>query len=382
MASEKIFTRDYILTFFAQSGYSFGNSALVPTLPIYLSGLGSREEEIGILIGILSISSLFLRPLVGRALQRIPERSMLVWGALLSVLTSIAYQVASPFWPFLLARVLQGVGLAFFFTASHTLIANITPETRRGQGLGYFYLSMNIPFAVAPAVGVVLITRFGPAVLFWFCTAVGLCCLLLSYRLNKRPAFFSTDPPPRISFFLKRESLPPYFVSFFTHIIWGTMSAFLPLFALEHGVSNPGVLFSILALMLILGRIFGGRILDVYRREQVILPCLVTYTIAMAILVFSRTFPMFIVVVILWGGGHSLLYPSLVASTIDHVRSSRGYTMGIFTGIGDLGMGLGPIMMGTVVQSVGYPAMFLCLVLTGMINLSYFYLLVVRKKEP
>jgi hypothetical protein len=53
--------------------------------------------------------------------------------------------------------------------------------------------------------------------------------------------------------------------------------------------------------------------------------------------------------------------------------------MGTFQAIGDLGWSLGPAIMGVIVYTASYPIMFLCLALTGMINLNYFYFFV-RKK--
>jgi predicted MFS family arabinose efflux permease len=53
--------------------------------------------------------------------------------------------------------------------------------------------------------------------------------------------------------------------------------------------------------------------------------------------------------------------------------------MGIFTAADDLGTGLGPVIMGIILRLTSYPIMFLCLALTGVINLNYF-LFFVRKK--
>jgi len=71
----KILTRDFTLCFFAHFGFSFVFHSLMPTLPIYLSRLQSNEVDIGILIGSFAVSALFLRPFVGRALMRIPEKT-------------------------------------------------------------------------------------------------------------------------------------------------------------------------------------------------------------------------------------------------------------------------------------------------------------------
>jgi MFS family permease len=64
--------------------------------------------------------------------------------------------MAPPFWPFLIVRIFQGVGLAFFSTASFTLIANIASEIHRGRIISYYSLSFNFAFAIAPYFGMLL----------------------------------------------------------------------------------------------------------------------------------------------------------------------------------------------------------------------------------
>ena len=93
----------------------------------------------------------------------------------------------------------------------------------------------------------------------------------------------------------------------------------------------------------------------------------------MVILAFSKTLPMFILVAVIWGIGHAFLIPSVMLYTLDRVGSSPGPAMGTFTAITDLGMSLGPVIMGIVVHATNYPTMFLCLALVGIIDLSYFY---------
>jgi MFS family permease len=128
--------------------------------------LGSTEIEIGILIGIFASSAFFLRPFIGRALLKTPEKNFMIIGALLYIFISVAYIFTPPFWPFLIVRLIQGIGFAFFHTASITLIANISPETHRGKSLGYYTLASNISAALAPSLGMFLINHFSFTILF------------------------------------------------------------------------------------------------------------------------------------------------------------------------------------------------------------------------
>jgi len=301
-------------------------------------------------------------------------------GSLVSGLASFAYLFALPFWPFFIVRIFQGAGYALVSTAAYTLIANIGPAGRRGQSLGYFYLSFNIPFALAPALGMFLINRFDFVVLFLACAGLYIVSLILVTGLTRR---HDTPPDPSAfqgGSFFNRENLPPSMVSFFMHVIWGTVTTFFPLFALNHGVSNPGLIFSVVAFMLISGRIFAGRVLDLYSRESIILPCLVVYAIAMVILIFSNSLPMFILMAVIWGAGHALFYPALVALAIDRASSSRGALMAMFTAAGDFGVGIGPVVMGIILQHTSYLFMFMCVAFTGMLNIFYFQFFVKRKK--
>lgn len=379
--TEKLFTRDFVLSFLAQFATSSVLFLLLPTIPIYLSRLGSSEAEIGVLVGAFSVSSLLLRPIVGRALVRIPERSFMVAGTVLYAVSSAAYLLAPAFWPLLIVRVIHGIGLAFFSTASFTLIVNISPDAHRGRSLSYFYLAINIAFALGPSLGVFLIELFNSTILFLVCTGLSLCSLFITLKVSKIQAVPLGDPSARNCSFLSRDALPPAIMAFMGGIIWGALTTFFPLFALTHGVANPGFFFAALAITLILARALGGKILDLYRREKVILPSLLAQIMAMAILTFSTTLPMFILVAVIWGLGTAFFYPSLVADAIDRAGSSRGPAIGTYSALSDLGIGMGSVIMGVVLELTNYPAMFLCLVLTGLINLSYFRFIVQKRRD-
>jgi MFS family permease len=375
---KNILNRDFILSFLAQFAFSSVFSILIPTIPIYLSRFEAKEAEIGFLVGIFSVSSLILRPFVGRALLKIPEKNFMIAGALLYVFSSTAYILAPPFWPLLIIRVFHGIGLAFFSTAIFTLVANITPETHRGQMISYFYLSNNMSFALGPYFGMLLINQFNFIVLFLVCTGLSLCSLYITMKLSKRKTI-PLEKPVKGQPFLSREALPPSIIAFMLNLIWGTLSAFFPLYALRQGVSNPGIFFAFLAITLILGRALGGRILDIYDKEKLITPCLAIIIVSVGILPFSTTLSMFILVAVILGMGWALLYPSLLIYAIENTGSARGPAMGTFTALADLGTGIGPMIMGIILQWTSYPIMFLCLILTGVINFLYFYY-VMRKR--
>jgi MFS family permease len=169
-------------------------------------------------------------------------------------------------------------------------------------------------------------------------------------------------------------------MGFFFFFIWGALTAFFPLYAIRHGVANPGLFFTMVAVMLISSRVLGARISDLYSSEKIILPCLITLVVSMVIIAFSKTLPMFVLAALIWGIGHAFFYPSLAVYILDRVGSSRSLAMGTLTAMTDLGIFMGPVVMGVIIQFTSYPIMFLCLSLTGVFSLIYFHFFVRKRK--
>ncbi len=381
MPTDKILTRDFILSFLAQFAFWCVFCIFIPTIPIYLSKFEAKEAEIGFLIGIFSVSSLVLRPFVGRALLRIPERKFMIAGTVIYVLSCLAYIWAPPLWPLLFVRVFHGIGLALFSTASVTFIANITPESHRGQFISYFYLSNNLAFALGPFLGMLLINHFSFVVLFLVCTGMSLCSFFFAMRLGKSGTTLSPNEALKAQPFLSREALPSSIIAFMLNVIWGSLSAFFPLFALKHGVSNPGIFFIFLAITLLVGRALGGKVLDLCDRKKIIMVCLLVIMVSIVILPLSSSLTMFVVAAIILGAGWAFLYPSLMIHVMDRAGTAQGPAMGTFTALGDLGTGVGPMIMGIILEWTDYHVMFLCLILVGVMNFVYFHHAIWREAD-
>jgi len=214
------------------------------------------------------------------------------------------------------------------------------------------FLANNLSGALGPSLGMFLINHFSFNFFFLVCLGLSLCSLFITYMLGRRQVAPLEDSSIEDSLFLSRKAIPPSIIGFFVLFIWGALTAFFPLYAINHGVANPGLFFTTVAIILILGRGLGGKILDLYSKERIILPCLFTYIISMIILAFSKTLPMFILVAVIWGIGHTFLLPTLVVYALDRAGSSPGPAMGTYYAIADLGYSLGPVIMGILTNCV------------------------------
>lgn len=376
-----LFTRDFVLGFFAFFFFLTAINSLTPTLPIYLVRLGSNEREIGVLIGILAVASLASRLFVGRALLKYRSKSIMMAGALGSVITFLAYIVFHPFWPLFVVRLLQGIAWACMDTAAFTSIISVTPLEYRGRALGYFMLASSLALAVAAPLGIFVINQYSFTILFLSGAGLCFCALLLSWKVKGKKVALSNKVNPSLSTpFVNLKIIAPALISFLQLFVWGAVSAFFPLYAVQCGVTNPGLFFSAMAIMMIAGRLFGGKIMDSYNKEKLIVTFLPSMVVILAILSFSKTLPMFIFVGAFWGIGAAFFVPMAMAYALEYAGSSDGAAVGTARAISDLGLGLGPVVMGIIIPLTGYRIMFLCLALICLINLCYFQFYV-RKRH-
>jgi predicted MFS family arabinose efflux permease len=365
-------TRDFILAFCAQMALMSVFQLLIPTLPLYLKKLGCTEIEVGMLVGTLGIASVVSRPLAGRALVKVSAKVLLIIGAGFHTVSCAAYLLIPPFWPLLSVRILHGAAFGLLHTTSTTYVVSITDPDHRARILGYFSLTMNFAGVLAPPLGVMLFYRFGSGSLFLACTAVSFCILLASSALRRSTTSASKNSAGDRGFLVSRPALPHSIVGFMALYVWASMITFFPIYATNRGVANPGLFFTVIAIMLILSRILGARILDMPNKRRVILPCLATTTLSMVVLSLSATQPMFLLSAALWGAGTSFLMPSLLALALERAGSSPSPVVATFYAVSDLGVFVGPLVMGVVVHYAGYPFMFFCLSLVGAANLLYF----------
>ena len=103
--------------------------------------------------------------------------------------------------------------------------------------------------------------------------------------------------------------------------------------------------------------------------------------IAMIILSFSKTLPMFIFVGMLMGIGNAFFFPASMAYALDYAGSSGGTALGTLRALMDLGIALGPTVIGIIIPFTGYPTMFLCLAFIYLINLCYFQFYVRKRGD-
>lgn len=328
----------------------------MPTLPLYVKKLGGTEAVVGIVIGIFTFSAVCIRLVIGRALDEWGRRGIYLGALGVLGFAAIGYQWAGTVAGLLAMRVLYGFGWGASHTAAGTVAADIIPPSRRGEGMGFFGLSNTLAMTIGPAAGIFIGAQWGFPLLFNLAGSCALIGLILAYGIRYRPVRAARVKRGLI----EPAALPFAAISFCCTVIYGGIVSFMTLYALERGITNPGVYFGVFAVAVIVVRPIAGRLYDRLGLRAVMVPGLLLFTLSMIILGLSRHPALFWVSGIFMGLGFGATQPALQAMAITVVDPQRRGTATATLTLGaDLGIGTGAILLGLIAQTVGYATMYL-----------------------
>lgn len=355
---------------------------LLPTLPLYAQTLGGSETIAGTIVGIFTFSAVLIRPWFGNLLDRRGRKPILCLGLGLFLISSLFYHLAFTVILLLLLRAVQGIGWGASTTAASTIASDVIPADRRTEGMGYYGIASTIAMSLGPALGLYLVKYTDYALLFTASAIIAALGLAVSLLIN-----YETPPPkpakatPAASkVILEKTALPPSIVLFFITLTYGGIVSFLPAYAAYRGVEDIGVFFTVYALVLLLSRPIIGKLADRYGIKQFLAPGIVLLAGALLLLAETWTLPMFLLVAVLYGLAFGTVQPILNALVISlSPPERRGAANATFAMAMDLGIGLGAVVLGFIVQKLGFEAMYLSSAVFALLALIMYFALLNRK---
>jgi MFS family permease len=356
---------------------------LLPTMPLFIKELGGTESQVGLAAGMFTLAAVVFRPLVGGLLDRYGRKPFIIWGLLCFALAMYAYSWVAMIVVLMLLRVLHGVSWAFSTTAVGTAITDIIPVSRRGEGMGWYGMSMTVAMAIGPMLGIWIMQQYSFSFLFLIATALSVGSLLLALRIPL--PFERKSGSGKMSFF-DRSVLSATVTVFFLAVAYGGITTFLPLFAATIQV-NAGTFFLVYAVVLTVTRPVAGKLTDRYGEATFIIPALLITVVALLALGFTGGWTGLIASAILFGVGFGSAQPALQAATLRIAHPERrGVANASFFTAFDLGIGLGAILLGAISEFTSYQTLFLVSSASVLVSLLCFSLfvrgLLKRKEEP
>jgi len=362
-APDTLFTRDFLLLCASSFLFSSSMFLLFAVLPLFVvQELKGAQSQVGLIMGAFAVSAVLSRPGSGRMVDLWSRKAGLSLGALIYCVAPALYTQASSVAMMLGLRFFHGIGIAVYTTSGSVLAADLCPPTRRGEGMGYYGMSMNLAMTVGPALGAALVEVIGFTGLFWLSSLLGLASLLLVQFISEphRARMHAQVGVQRPSLF-SRAALFPGFIAMCMTMTFGTVVSFLPLFVRDHGLGNPGLFFTVYSIVVVASRPFAGQWSDRFGRMAVIIPGMVLLAVAMIFLAYATTQWGLLGSAVLQGLGFGCVHPAIMAWVVDRSTAhDRGPALATLMGAFDVGVGLSAIGLGIVLQHTSFTVLYLC----------------------
>ena len=364
-SSQSLWSRDFVINLLVAHLLLAGFFSLFMVVPGFIDKLGGKEWEIGVIIATFGLAGVIFRPMAGKWILKSGPKRVIMFGILIFVGTTVLYIPLPSEWWIVPVRMAQGVGLAIAPVATSTVVANLAPESRRGEGMSYMGNSISIAQLYAPPIGFFIADSFSFSLAFIVASAVALVsffvCLTMSDSRTRMPITPQNENEMSDAPFISRAAIFPTLIFLTYAFTMAPVSTFLPMLSdvRELGV-NPGFYFTILSGMTMLTTLVSGRIADKFGRSAVIIPGLTLVSVAMFMLSGSFTSGMFFGAAFFHGVGYGLIYPGINSLVIDRVPANeRGSAIGTLQQAWDIGASGGNFIVGPIIGALGVGSAFL-----------------------
>ena len=173
---------------------------------------------------------------------------------------------------FIIFRVIHGISFGMVTVGGNTVVIDIMPSSRRGEGLGYYGLANNLAMSIGPMFGLFLHSG-GASYITIFSYSLGSCILgFLAATMVKTPY----KPPVKrepisLDRFILLKGLPAGFSLILISIPYGMTTNYVAMYAKQIGITaETGFFFTLMAVGLAISRLFSGRLVDKGMITQVI----------------------------------------------------------------------------------------------------------------
>lgn len=347
-----------------------------------MSSLGASAGEAGLAVGLFVLAGLAGRIFSGRWASLVGIRKLLFLGLLLYGLGTILYFPASSM-PLLYAvRLIQGFGFGMASTATGSIAAAIIPSGRKGEGLGYYALSLSIASAIGPFIGIHIYQSGGmtPVLLLSLaCSALTLLLMLFLSVPELAPASQGkgNDHAFQLSHFIEYRSLPISSIAILVGIGYASLLAFLASYLSQIQLSTMGSFFFIVyAVTILASRPFVGKLFDAKGQNAVMVPLFLLFSAGLVLLAFSRAAWMILTAGILIGLGYGNFPPMGNAIALSGIPKERIVlaTSTFFCGA-DIGIGMGPFLLGLLLPFLGFQGLYLAMAVLSLVELGLYWIL-------
>lgn len=352
---------------------------VVITAKFATSELGASPAQAGFAAGIYIIGTLIARLYIGKKLELIGRKQMLRFGAIIYLITTIAYLISTNIIILDTVRFLNGFAYGTISTAANAIVTAYIPKSRNGEGINYYGLSTSLAAAIGPFIGILLLPIVGFKSVIILAIVLSVLVTVACYLFPVQNIELTDDHKKllnswSLNTFIEYKVLFISIVAFLIGLSYSSVLGFLSIYADNLGLSTAGAFFFVVyALIITFTRPFAGQIFDAKGENAVMYPSFIFLTIGLLTLSYTTTSFMLLLSGALIGLGYGTFMSNGQAVCLKLVEPSKvsialsTYFIGL-----DLGLGFGPYALGTVHSFLSYSGIYvLCAVLTVAVAILY-----------
>lgn len=352
---------------------------VVITAKFATSELGANPAQAGFAAGIYIIGTLIARLYIGKKLELIGRKQMLRFGAIIYLITTIAYLISTNIIILDTVRFLNGFAYGTISTAANAIVTAYIPKSRNGEGINYYGLSTSLAAAIGPFIGILLLPIVGFKSVIILAIVLSVLVTVACYLFPVQNIELTDEHKKllnswSLNTFIEYKVLFISIVAFLIGLSYSSVLGFLSIYADNLGLSTAGAFFFVVyALIITLTRPFAGQIFDAKGENAVMYPSFIFLAIGLLTLSYTTTSFMLLLSGALIGLGYGTFMSNGQAVCLKLVEPSKvsialsTYFIGL-----DLGLGFGPYALGTVHSFLSYSGIYvLCAVLTVAVAILY-----------
>lgn len=340
-----------------------GFNMLMPTLPVYIKELGGSNFQASLVIGIFSISALIVRSFTGNATDKFGRKPLLIIGFCFLIVCNISY-----FWAaimgIMILRFFHGIGWGITSTSIATVVSDIVPANRRGEGMGYYSLTSIFAGSVAPIVAIIIMNNGSFKLILTISTILLVIGVLLSKgvdipAVSKRNIDSNKSKGFSMNSLFEKSALFPSFLCFLLAVTFCGIMSYIMLFGKEIGMTNIWIYYVGHVSMILITRPFIGKIFDKKGHAVVIIPGAISVIVGLIVLSYTTSVAGLVIASLFYGFGYGAVQPSLQALAVNRASLERkGAANGTFLSSLDLGFTVGSMLLSLIAQSKSFAVMY------------------------
>lgn len=390
MEKEKLWTKEFLIIAFMNFLTTIVYFILMVTMSSYAKDTyGASVSMAGLVASIFVIGSLAGRLTAGRIMTSYGAVKVLFISLVLFTVASSGYYLANVIPTLLVIRIIQGFTVGMIGTATGTIIAQIIPIPRRGEGIGYFSLSNVLASAIGPFIGIIFLKlEDGYQWLFFMNVLVGIISLIILKLANITIAnvHHESHNTKTVSFFAKfidPKAVPISFLALVFGFSYSGVMSYLSLYSKEINLVNAASYFFLVhAIVVTCSRPITGRLIDSKGANVIVYPCIIIFVAGM-LLYSQATAPWMILVAAAlfglgWGNFNSTAQTLAIKFTVPNRIGLATATYFIFI---DLGMGLGPFILGYLIPNVGFRMLYVVSAVIALLCIPLYHVLYGHKDK-